>query len=297
MDTCVQRLHTSTIHAHHIFRTILSAGTNAFARRKFTYLPVMSSNNPTNDNNSSNRDNDLFDLSVSGTSFTVPRSILTDRQWILSHIVPDGITDKDENTKTVPWGTYHNGKYFIDVDPQAFRWILHFIRHGSLPRGVFESSMEADGLLAVADYLCYEELVAYIHGERKEVMEYEERVLKLEKEYSTKVEQIEKGYQEEVENLKKKMNKNASLSVKIGQKDGFVCPIMSRPVVSTLLVLSAHPVLTAPIKLSPLIKLSPCPKLSPLIKKSPRTKLSPRPKLSPPIKLSPRPKLPPRPKL
>uniref|UniRef100_A0A7S4VIW2 Potassium channel tetramerisation-type BTB domain-containing protein n=1 Tax=Ditylum brightwellii TaxID=49249 RepID=A0A7S4VIW2_9STRA len=155
----------------------------------------MSSNNLTNDNNNSNRDNAIIDLSVSGTTFTVPRSILTDRQWMLSNIASDH-ANSDEDIKTVPWGTFHNGKYFIDTDPKAFRWILHFIRHGSLPRGVFESSIEADALLDVADYLCYEELVTYICGERKEVMEYEERVLKLEREHSTKVKQMNKRYRE-----------------------------------------------------------------------------------------------------
>eukprot|EP00957_Ditylum_brightwellii_P082339 6261144-Ditylum_brightwellii.AAC.1 len=86
--------------------------------------------------------------------------------------------------------------------------------------------MEADVLLAVADYLCYEELVAYICGERKEVVDYKEEVSKLKKECSMKVKQNNEELLKEVEDLKKRVDEYASFTNKIDQKDGFVvqCP-------------------------------------------------------------------------
>lgn len=65
------------------------------------------------------KSNTLVDLSVSGTCFTVPRSVLTDQNWVLSRI-PEF---------DMPWGVYHNGRYFVDADPQSFRWVLHFVRY------------------------------------------------------------------------------------------------------------------------------------------------------------------------
>jgi len=44
-----------------------------------------------------------------------------------------------------------------------------------------------DALLDVADYLCYEEMVACIWSERKEVLKYEEKVSKLEEEHQEEV--------------------------------------------------------------------------------------------------------------
>eukprot|EP00957_Ditylum_brightwellii_P155874 11865897-Ditylum_brightwellii.AAC.1 len=60
--------------------------------------------------------------------------------------------------------------------------------------------MEMDALLDVADDLCYEELVTYICGERKEVLQLEEQVSKL---------------KSEIENVTKKYDKYKSLCEKI----------------------------------------------------------------------------------
>ena len=73
---------------------------------------------------------ELVDLSLSGTSFTIRRKMLTEHKWMLSKLL-----DED-----IPWALHHNGRYFIDADPVAFRWVLHFARYQSLPATLLQST-------------------------------------------------------------------------------------------------------------------------------------------------------------
>ena len=63
----------------------------------------------------------FVELSVQGTSFILLRFMVTETEWLLS-----SIGSEDENN--VPWGIHQNGKYYIDADPQTFRWVLHFLK-------------------------------------------------------------------------------------------------------------------------------------------------------------------------
>ena len=71
-------------------------------------------------------DSILIDLSVSGVPYTIRRSLLTEKNWILSRIVESEI----------PWAIRHKGRYFLDVDAESFRsgfFILHDMSRCRLP--------------------------------------------------------------------------------------------------------------------------------------------------------------------
>lgn len=102
----------------------------------------------------------LVDLNVSGTLFRVPEELLHHTDWILSMIVNGGI----------PWGVRDNqGRFFLDQDATAFRWVLHFLCCNYLPKSLFESQSELETLSSVADFLCLESLAEYIGYENEMV--------------------------------------------------------------------------------------------------------------------------------
>jgi hypothetical protein len=97
-------------------------------------------------------DSPFIDMSVLGTRFTMLRSTVIETDWILSRAV-DG---------DIPWGTYHEGRYYLDVDPVAFRSILHFIKNRTLPDGL--AKIELSAIRALADYLAFSDLVNEIES-------------------------------------------------------------------------------------------------------------------------------------
>jgi hypothetical protein len=94
----------------------------------------------------------IVELSISGTSFTVRRKRLTEHDWMLFKLV-------DNET---PWAIYHTGRYFLDVDPVAFRWILHYTRCPSLPSEITKSLADLEVIRTVADFLCFQAMVEYL---------------------------------------------------------------------------------------------------------------------------------------
>lgn len=125
----------------------------------------------------------LIQLSVSGTPFTVRGEMLTENEWILSKIVEED---------TIPWGILDDGKYYIDQDPIAFRWVLHYARVKSLPSEIAKSLTELESIKSLAEYLCFGPLSEYVDGRIEEcekvktkVEELEEQIVKLQKLHNT----------------------------------------------------------------------------------------------------------------
>ncbi|CAB9523481.1 POZ domain-containing protein KCTD6 [Seminavis robusta] len=99
-----------------------------------------------------NDDDPLVRLSVSGKAYTLRKEVLVETDWILSKIV-----DSD-----IPWKTFDEGRYFVDADPIAFNWALHFIRTQSLPQEL--TSAELEVIRSLADFLCFTPLLEYVRG-------------------------------------------------------------------------------------------------------------------------------------
>lgn len=81
-----------------------------------------------------------------------------EHDWMLRNLL---------NNETRNWGIYHNGRYFIDADPIAFRWILHYTRCQSLPSNILNSPTELEMIRSLADFLCFQNMLEYL-GERIE---------------------------------------------------------------------------------------------------------------------------------
>ncbi|CAB9515886.1 expressed unknown protein [Seminavis robusta] len=131
----------------------------------------------------------LIDLSVSGTLFTIRRDLLAENKGILSNI--------DEPDKG-PHGIHHEGRYFIDGDPIAFRWILHYLRYQSLPSPITQSLTELECIQQLADCLCFEPLLAYLNGCIEQCNQAKTRMEELEEE----IERLKRDHAEELEGLK-----------------------------------------------------------------------------------------------
>ena len=114
----------------------------------------------------------LVEISVSGTSFTLRREVLVENDWMLARIVD----------KKLPWALHHNGRYFIDADPTSFGWVLHFTRYGILPSLITKSVGELETIRSLADFLCFEALVAYLDKEMAACVEVKSEVERLEEE-------------------------------------------------------------------------------------------------------------------
>ena len=120
-------------------------------------------------------DDPLVELSVSGTSFTVRKELLTEHDWVLSRIVENDI----------PWALHHNRRYFLGQDPVAFRWVLHYTRCNSLPMGILASVDELEVIRTLADFLCFQPLIDYVDEAVGKCMETRGRVEELETEIVT----------------------------------------------------------------------------------------------------------------
>ena len=89
----------------------------------------------------------LVRLSVSGTPFTVRSELIINTDWVLSRLVESEI----------PWKSMDEGRYFVDADPIAFRWALHFAKFNSLPEEMSKSELES--LRCLGEFLCFDELL------------------------------------------------------------------------------------------------------------------------------------------
>jgi hypothetical protein len=92
----------------------------------------------------------FIDMSVSGVCYTMMRPTVMGTNWALARPV-DG-----EN----PWGNYHKGRYFLDVDGVAFRWVLHFIKYMRLPSGLERADIA--NIRALAQQLSFTDLLTFI---------------------------------------------------------------------------------------------------------------------------------------
>ena len=97
----------------------------------------------------------LVALNVSGTLFTVRRETLADHEWILSKIVED---------EAFFWGTLHNGTYYIDQDPDAFRCLHISCESGPFFLGLPTIWKELESIKELAEFLCFDLLLKYVNG-------------------------------------------------------------------------------------------------------------------------------------
>jgi hypothetical protein len=82
-------------------------------------------------------------VTVSGTNFHVPRDLF----WHL---------------KSLPWSAQNKGGgVAIEADPDAFRWLLHYMKHESLPDSFWEEK-DMQSLHTLAVVLGMHELVQYL---------------------------------------------------------------------------------------------------------------------------------------
>ena len=72
----------------------------------------------------------LIDVSAMGTTFILPESLLAKHGWILSRLPQEEDVD---DIQMIPWGQYHNGRFYILVEPSLFKHILHFAQFLKLP--------------------------------------------------------------------------------------------------------------------------------------------------------------------
>lgn len=88
-------------------------------------------------------------VSVSGTNFDVPRSLL-------SHL------------KRLPWSVQTGGgsSVAIEADPDTFRWLLHYVKHESLPDSFWEEE-DIQSLHTLAVVLGMDGLVQYLRARRE----------------------------------------------------------------------------------------------------------------------------------
>ena len=86
-------------------------------------------------------------VSVSGTNFDVPHDLFL-------------------HLKSLPWSAQTDGgsSVAIEADPDAFRWLLHYVRHKSLPDSFWEHE-DIQSLHTLAAVLGMRELVQYLFCE------------------------------------------------------------------------------------------------------------------------------------
>jgi hypothetical protein len=91
----------------------------------------------------------LTSIIVSGTNFDVPRDLFL-------------------HLKSLPWCAQTGGgsSVAIEADPDAFRWLLHYIRHKSLPDSFWEDE-DMESLHTLAVVLGMHELVQFLLCERR----------------------------------------------------------------------------------------------------------------------------------
>lgn len=93
-------------------------------------------------------------INVSGTTFHVPNDLFT-------------------YLKSLPWTDENNAKnannkndktaaMTMDADPTAFRWLLYYVKHESLPNSFWKKEEDVHKLQALAVLLGMSELVLYI---------------------------------------------------------------------------------------------------------------------------------------
>lgn len=109
----------------------------------------------------------------------------------------------------IPWAVHHNGRYFIDQDPVAFRWLLHFTRCQSLPSGILGAVNELEAIRSLADFLCFQTLLEYVDGAIAKcveagcrVEELEDEKAELQKEHNVEIERLRKEHKRELEAMK-----------------------------------------------------------------------------------------------
>lgn len=93
----------------------------------------------------------LTSISVSGTNFDVPRDLFL-------------------HLKSLPWCAQTGGGssvVAIEADPDAFRWLLHYVRHKSLPDSFWEDE-DMESLHTLAVVLGMHELVQFLCERRAE---------------------------------------------------------------------------------------------------------------------------------
>lgn len=153
--------------------------------------------------------NQFIEISALGTPFVIPSSWLVKHEWVLSKLSVDPIAGE------LPWGSFHEGKYFVAVDPACFRWILHFLQFHQLPSTLIsQNKVELEAIQKAADFLCLTTLVDYIQEIETTVQENmaqlktENEKLKIELEHYRSTEHVLQEKNEELETQLKSYKSN-----------------------------------------------------------------------------------------